>query len=473
MADAVLVLDCGATNVRAIVVSPEGRILGVRSVPNATSPDPGFSGGRIWDHDRIWRDFSDCSRTVLAEIGAGRIGAVTVTSFGVDGTLVDRAGRPLHPVIAWQCERTASVVEAVAERLPRLYERCGVQAYPFNTIYKLAWLLRHRPKAVGRAQAWLFISNLFQHRMTGVLASDATMAGTSMLTDLGTRTFSPATLGALGIDPNLFPRQVEAGTVVGELRPATAAELGLAPGLPVVSAGHDTQFALYGSGAKENEPVLSSGTWEILMARTRGMAKLESLQPQGVTVEFDAEPGLCDPGVMWIASGLVEWLRRLAFGDLVGDTAYEAMIAEGAAAGPGSGGLRFSGDAMASQGTFSGLALGTTRGQMARAIFEHLAQRTRAALALLEGAGGFRAESIRCVGGGSKNRLWNQIRADVLGRPVRVVDRTETTALGAACFAMPALGLYRDARSARAAAGISSLSLEPGPQAAYYSAQVS
>jgi L-fuculokinase len=471
MADAVLVLDCGATNVRAIAVSAEGRILVARSVPNAASPDPGFPGGRIWDHDRIWRDFAASSRAVQAELGPGRIGAVTVTTFGVDGTLVDREGTPLHPVIAWQCERTAPLIEAVTARLPRLYERCGVQAYPFNTIYKLAWLVQNRPAAVGRAHAWLFLSNLFQHRMTGGFATDATMAGTSMLTDLETRAFSPETLGSLGLAPGLFPREVEAGTVVGELLPAAAEELGLSPGLPVVSAGHDTQFALYGSGVDENEPVLSSGTWEILMVRTRRMTRTEALQQRGVTVEFDVERGLCDPGVMWIASGLLEWLRRLAFGDLAGDAAYETMITEGSQAGPGSGGLRFAGDPLANQGTFSGLGLGTTRGQMARAIFEHLAFRARTALALLEGASGFRAESIRCVGGGSKNRLWNQIRADVLGRPVRVVDRKETTALGAACFAMPALGLYRDAKSARAAARIASLQLEPGPAAAYYSDQ--
>jgi L-fuculokinase len=471
MADAVLVLDCGATNVRAIAVSAEGRILAIRSVPNAASPDPGFPGGRIWDHDRLWRDFSECSRAVLAEVAPGRIGAVTVTTFGVDGTLVDRAGVPLHPLISWQCERTSSVVEDVETRLPDLYRRCGVQAYPFNTIYKLAWLLRHRPEVVRKAHAWLFISNLFQHRMTSVFATDATMAGTSMLTDLGTRAVSTETLAALELDPGLFPRQVEAGTVVGELVPAAAATLGLPAGVPVVSAGHDTQFALFGSGADENQPVLSSGTWEILMVRTRAVTPTEFLRRQGVTVEFDAQSGLCDPGAMWIASGLVEWLRRLAFGECEGDAAYEAMIAEGAAAGPGSDGLRFSGDPVDNQGCLSGVGPGTTRGQMARALFEHLAYRTRQALSLLEGACGFRAQSLLCVGGGSKNRLWNRIRADILGRPVRLVDRKETTALGAACFAMPALGLHRDACTARAAAGIVPMQLEPGPEAALYSDQ--
>lgn len=172
---------------------------------------------------------------------------------------------------------------------------------------------------------------------------------------------------------------------------------------------------------------------------------------------------------MWIASGLVESLKRLAFSNCEGDAAYEAMITEGILAGPGSGGLKFFGDPVANQGTFSGIGLSTTRGQLARAVFEHLALRTREALTLLENACGFRSQSILCVGGGSKNRLWNQIRADVLNRPVRLVDRKETTALGAACFAMPAMGVHRDPRAALEAAGIQPIELEPGPEAVFYS----
>lgn len=468
MTDAVLVLDCGATNVRAVVVSAQGRILASRAVPNASDPDPAFPGGRIWDHERIWRDFSGCARGVVGEIRPGRIGAVTVTTFGVDGTLVDRNGAPLHPVISWQCERTRAVIEEVHAALPGLYARCGLQPFPFNTAYKLAWLRKHRPGLLDRAHAWLFISNLFLHRMTGAFATDTTMAGTSMLTDLGTRGFAPETLHALGLAAALFPPLTEPGAAVGDLLPRAASDLGLPPGLPVVSAGHDTQFALFGSGAGENEPVLSSGTWEILMVRSRGIQATEVLRTHGVTVEFDAEPGLLNPGAMWLASGLVEWLKRLAFGEMQGDSAYEAMISEGTDAGPGSGGLRFSGDLLGNAGFLSGLGPGTSRGQMGRALFEHLALRTREALALLEEAGGFRSASLLCVGGGSKNRLWNQIRADVLDRPLRLVDRKETTVLGAACFALPATGAFRDAREARAAARIAPLLLEPGPEASSY-----
>lgn len=307
--------------------------------------------------------------------------------------------------------------------------------------------------------------------MTGTFATDATMLGTSMLTDLSTRTLSVDTLKSLELEDSLFPDIVEPGTVVGQLLQSAARELGLHEGIPVVSAGHDTQFALFGSGAGENEPVLSSGTWEILMVRTKNINICEGTGDQCLTVEFDAEKSLYNPGILWLASGLVESLKRISFGNLDGDAAYEAMITEGATVGPGGGGISFSGDPVTNNGTFSGIGLGTTRGQLSRAVFEHLAFKANDALRKLEDACGFRAQSLLCVGGGSKNRLWNQIRADVTGRPLRLVDRKETTALGAACFVMPAIGAHTTPQAALLAAAVTPVELEPGADMKYYSAK--
>jgi len=55
---------------------------------------------------------------------------------------------------------------------------------------------------------------------------------------------------------------VEAGTVIGKINTKASAETALPTGTPVVATGHDTQFAIFGSGAEINQPVLSSGTWK-------------------------------------------------------------------------------------------------------------------------------------------------------------------------------------------------------------------
>lgn len=70
------------------------------------------------------------------------------------------------------------------------------------------------------------------------------MAGTSQMLDIQQRDFSPQILQATGIPRRLFPRLVEAGEQIGTLQNSAAAMLGLPVGIPVISAGHDTQFAL-------------------------------------------------------------------------------------------------------------------------------------------------------------------------------------------------------------------------------------
>jgi L-fuculokinase len=67
----------------------------------------------------------------------------------------------------------------------------------------------------------------------------------------------------------------------------------------------------------------------------------------------------------------------------------------------------------------------------------------------LEDAGGFAAENILCVGGGSKNSLWNQLRANYAGVPVKITDRKETTVLGASLFVQTACGNFSSPEEAR------------------------
>ncbi|WP_240447808.1 FGGY family carbohydrate kinase, partial [Pseudomonas aeruginosa] len=66
-----------------------------------------------------------------------------------------------------------------------------------------------------RAHAWLFISSLINHRLTGEFTTDITMAGTSQMLDIQQRDFSPQILQATGIPRRLFPRLVEAGEQIG------------------------------------------------------------------------------------------------------------------------------------------------------------------------------------------------------------------------------------------------------------------
>ena len=97
------------------------------------------------------------------------------------------------------------------------------------------------------------------------------------------------------------------------------------------------------------------------------------------------------------------------------------------------------------------------RGHFYRAALEGLSFQLRYALEVLERATGFRTRSVRVVGGGSKNPLWNQIRADVLGLPVSTLLQGEATTLGAAVFAFVGAGVFSSVEEA------GEVMLRPGP----------
>ena len=100
--DIAIVFDCGATNVRVIAIDSKGAILASESHPNITSPDPFFKGGKIWDVNEIWEKMCMASAKVIGKIDKNLIAGVTITTFGVDGTLFDKKGEMLYPVISWK-----------------------------------------------------------------------------------------------------------------------------------------------------------------------------------------------------------------------------------------------------------------------------------------------------------------------------------------------------------------------------------
>ena len=112
-------------------------------------------------------------------------------------------------------------------------------------------------------------------------------------------------------------------------------------------------------------------------------------------------------------------------------------------------------------GQILGLTMKTTRDEIYHAILEALSERLLDGNKALEIAGGFKTESIICVGGGSRNRLWNQMRADFTGVPLKIIDQKETTVLGASLFVQAACGNASSPEEARQAIDYKTEIIEP------------
>ncbi len=72
------------------------------------------------------------------------------------------------------------------------------------------------------------------------------------------------------------------------------------------------------------------------------------------------------------------------------------------------------------------------------------------------------------VGGGSRNELWNQLRADVCRLPVLVTERKEATSVGAAVCAWMGAGEYGSLEEGESALPDDATVVEPSEQADRY-----
>lgn len=465
--DIVIVFDCGATNVRAIAINSKGEILASESNPNNTQPDPFYPKYKIWDVQEIWDKMCRASKKIIKRINPDRIAGVTITTFGVDGTLFDRNGKMLYPVISWQCERTNPIMTNIDKYLPinDLYNECGVLPFNFNTINKLIWFLEQKPELVEKSYRFLFMPSIFSFLLTGEMVNDKTMLGTSMLTNLSTRSSSKDIFTKIGFPHDRIGASVEAGTLTGKVINEAAEKTSIPEGTPVIATGHDTQFAIFGSGAEKNQPVLSSGTWEILMVRAEEYRSGKEQLELGITTELDSRPGLYNIGNQWLASGILEWARRNLYNDIKNNV-YEVMISGAEKVPRGSNGVKIIPNFYEELkgkpgGQILGLTLNSTRDEIYRAMLEALSERVKEGKSALENAGGFKTGSILCVGGGSRNRLWNQLRANYTGVPLKIIDQKECTVLGASLFVQAACGNSSSPEEARSAIVYRTETIEP------------
>jgi len=481
MPELVLVLDCGSTNITAAAVDPEGSIVASASRPNAPVPQPdGKEGWLIWDMDALWDTICAATRQLAGEVGRETIRAVTVATWGADGAPVTADGELTYPVICWQCPRTGPAMRRLVERFGErgLFNITGYQAISFNTLFKLAWLRGNAPDALERADKWLMMAGLLSHRLCGEFSLDVTGASTMMMLDLAKMRWSSELLDAVGVDESFFPELIHPGHVIGGLSEEAAGQMGLEAGIPVVAAGHDTQFAPIGSGATRQEAVLSTGTWEIAMLRSERPVTSDFAFEEGLLTEADAVPGLYDPQLLMMGSGVLEWVRENLYGGIEDRSeAYATMIGEARKVRPGAGGVFLVPSFVpgtgptrkyGTRGTLVGLGLTSTRAHVYRAALEGLCFQLKDALRVLTQATGFAPERVRVVGGGSKNELWNQLRADICGLPVVVTERRDATVIGAAVAAWVGAGRFSSLTEGERALPIETEVVEPSEQASVY-----
>jgi xylulokinase len=443
----VLGLDIGTTSTIGILVDTDGRVLALADAPvTLHSAHPGWAEE---DPEQWWSNAAAICRRLLAEAG---IAPAEVKAVGVTGMVpalvaLDEAGRPVRRSIQQSDGRTGAEVAELAREVDaaRFLARTGNGVNQQLIAPRLRWLARHEPSAFARIATILGSYDFIAGRLTGAPAIERNWALEAGFLDLGTGAIAPDLVALGGFGPEKLPRLAAGETILGGITRAAAAETGLAAGTPVV-AGADEHVAsafVAGIAAPGDLLIKFGGAGDVLLATT------EPKPDPRLFLDFHVVPGLFMPNGCMVASGsLLNWFVATAGGG----RSHAELDALAATVRPGAEGLvllpYFLGEKTpiqdpAARGTLVGLGLHHGPGHLWRACLEAVAHGFRHHVDVARDIG-YPVTRVVAADGGTRSAVWMQIAADVLGRPVQLLEGHPGSCLGAAYVAGVAISALPD-----------------------------
>ena len=432
-------VDLGAESGRVILGTLKGEQLKIEEAHRFPTGGVRLGGSIHWDVLRLWNEIKTGLSKVADQSGGG-LDSIGLDTWGVDFGLLDAndnlIGNPYH----YRDARTNGMMDKVFEKVPKeeVYAQTGIQFMQLNSLYQLYALVQADDPGLSIARTFLNMPDLFNFYLTGLKASEFTVATTTQCYNPVEKYWAMDLLSTLGIPTNIFKKIVDPGSVLGGLRGSLADELGLPKTAVIASSGHDTASAVSAVPASTKDYIyLSSGTWSLMgVLLDDPMINAESL-----AANMTNEGGLGGKirylknivGLWMVQECRTQWTNE-------GNEYSYADLTQMAAAAPGFGSLINPSDARFLAPENMPVAIQSycqetcqtvpvDKGAILRCGLESLALEYRWVAEQIDRLTGKTHPIIHIIGGGTQNKLLNQLAASATGRNV-IAGPVEATAIG-------------------------------------------
>jgi xylulokinase len=471
----VLAIDLGTSGAKVGLVGDDGDV--VASEFEATSQILLPGGGAEQRPDEWWQAVLHAADRLLARqlVPRDHIFALAVSAQWSGTVPVDRQGRALGNAITWMDARGARHVRQLTGGLVSVMGYAPGKALRWirrtggapthsgkDSLAHILLIKNEQPALYEQTHNFLEPKDYLNARLTGRLMATYDSIALHWVTDNrdpAAIKYDPGLLRLCGIAREKLPELGAATDVLGPLLPALCTRWGLGKDVVVAGGSPDVHAAAIGAGTTRNfVPHLYVGTSSWLTCHTprkhtdilHNMAALPAALPGRYLLLNEQET----------AGACLSQLRDQVFyaDDALGTGSAPAdcyrrfdQAAAQAPAGcrklvflPWLYGERSPVEDPHLRGAFFNYALGTTRGEMIRAVLEGVACNSRWLLRHVEAVCGGPTPELRFIGGGARSDLWCQIFADVLDRPIaRVAQPLEANLRGAGLLGFLALGQLR------------------------------
>jgi xylulokinase len=452
-----LALDAGTTSLKAGLFQPDGRCL-ASALQEYALISHSADEAEV-DPETYWQAACQTIRSVLAEAHANPadVAGMAVSSQGETTITLDNAGQPLRNALVWLDNRAVDEAQTLKEKLgSEVYAHTGIpDVIPTWTACKILWIKNHEPEKFVKAGKFLLVQDYLIYRLTGRYVTDGSISCTSLLFDIVEHTWWKTCLDAVGITEERLSKVQTPGSIAGRLSETAASELGLTTHTSVICGGMDQSVGAIGAG-NIKAGIVSETTGAALTVQASIPHSMADKSGQTPVYEHSVSGEYLFVPVCPTAGMAYKWFKdqfakdEIARAEQEGLTAYEVFNQLAEKAPAGCDGLimlphlmgAYSPDINPSQrGVYCGFTLHHQREHFVRAILESVAFLLRRNLELIE-RGGVKINEVRSTGGGSRGRLWNQIKADVCNVPIVLLENEDTALVGDAILAGVACGIF-------------------------------
>lgn len=459
-------LDVGTSGVKAVLFNENGKMMSSSHQEyHFSNPNPGWSE---IDPEEVWAKTRHVIHECVTQstVPVEKIKALGLSVLGETCMPLDENGDPLYPAIDSQDKKENGYQKYLSwfgkkYGAERIFQ---ITSYPLAFIapaLRLMWFQDHQPDIFRRMAKFVTFQDFVLLRLTGNTAIDYSMASRTLLFDAQNKYWVKEFLDDLNISPSILSEPCLSTHVVGNFSGKIARELGLQPGLLIVAGAHDQSCSTLGIGGIR-EGIASDGTGSVEAIATPTHTPFTSLSHHdlGFSSECHLFPDLyLALGYHLTAGSLVRWYRdclgkfEIQKARAENKDVYQLITESAQKSPPGANGLlilpHWSGAGTghypmlnpASRGAILGLTLAHKKSDLDRAIFEGITFEARMIIETFEEAK-IPIDAFVVTGGGAKSPFWLQLKADIIGKPMKVPETTEASAMGAAIFASVGSGFF-------------------------------
>lgn len=437
----ILAIDAGTSSIRTVLYDYHSRdIASSQSEFTQITPEPGFL-----EHDpsEIWEITKDLMLQTLkkAKVSPDDIAAIGVTCQRSTAVTWDkRTGKPLYNAIVWQDLRTS-------ERCKELSELIGMEVSPLSAYTKIEWLLNHVPSCrEGVEKGDVLIGTLdsflvWKFTEGEAFVTDPSHAVSTMMWLPPIGEWSPEVAQLIDMPAEKLAKIVPSSHVYG----TTSQEM-FGAEIPVAAVAGDQSAAMFGHLCREPGTGKATYGTSVMANVHTGSEWIYSDKVNSMALwRLDGQDDFCIEGMVIAGGASVDLLKDLQIIEKAEKNFnfIESAYHDDIFFVPALQGLGTPYMDMEAKGALLGLTRSSTRIQVARAVLEGIAFRTRQVINALHEESPFPAiETLQVDGGMAANDSFLQMQADILNITIERPNTNQVTSLGIAYLAGLAVNFW-------------------------------